>query len=603
MSPGTDTLIQNAVDGHNMPALFAALPVLRDLAGDLLGEITREIEWFSLPGGTTLFSIGQPSDGLYVIINGALGVYVPRVSGGSQLVARLCGGQVVGESELVSGSTRAATVVALHDTEVARLPTASFEQLVARNPLAMREIAKVLVRRLESAPGGYQQARTLPKTFALVPQAEGVDAVGFGRQLLSFLKGVGRAELVTHSMVGDRTSHWFHRLERANEYVVYITDSHLTNWSKRCLRQADAVVLVAHADSSARPWTIPPSEVGEPGRLQVSELVLLHRAGAQRSATRQWMKLYGCRHHHVISSRDVARVARLLTGNAVGLVLSGGGARGFAHIGVIRALREANVPIDAVGATSIGSIIGAGLAVGWDHQEMVERIRHSFVDTNPMSDFTFPLMSLVSGRKVGRLLRREFGAACIEDLRLPYFCVSTNLTRGQAAVHRQGELWLWLRASVAIPGVLPPVIADNQVYVDGATINNLPVDVMREVMDGTILAVDAGADRTFEPDIELTEMPPAWRLGKWRRVRKSRMNIMQILWRAGMVNSEAITIGQRELADLLLKPPTDSINLLDWKAFEQAIELGYRYACKALESWERSRASQSHRSMPHVVTS
>ena len=601
MSPGTDTLIQNAVDGHNMPALFAALPLLRDLAGDLLGEITREIEWFSLPGGTTLFNVGQASDGLYVIINGALGVYVPLVSGGSQLVARLSGGQVVGESELVSGSTRAATVVAMRDTEVARLPTASFERLVARNPLAMREIAKVLVRRLESAPAGYQQPRTLPKTFALVPQAEGVDAVGFGRQLLGFLKGSGRAELVTHSTAGDRTSHWFHRLERANEYVVYITDCHLTNWSKLCLRQADAVVLVAHADSSARPWTVPLSEVGQPGRLQVSEVVLLHRSGAQHSATRQWMKMYGCRHHHVISARDVARVARLLTGSAVGLVLSGGGARGFAHIGVIRALREANIPIDAVGATSIGSIIGAGLAVGWDHQEMVERIRRSFVDTNPTSDFTFPLVSLVSGRKVGRLLRREFGAACIEDLRLPYFCVSTNLTRGQAAVHRQGELWLWLRASIAIPGVLPPVIAENQVYVDGATINNLPVDVMREVVDGTILAVDAGADRTFEPDIDLTEMPPAWRLGKWRRVRKSRMNIMQILWRAGMVNSEASTIGQRELADLLLKPPTDSINMLDWKAFERAIDLGYRHACEVLESWERSRPLSSHRNISHRV--
>ena len=603
MSPGTDTLIQNALDGHNMPALFAALPLLRDLAGDLLGEITREIEWFSLPGGTTLFSSGQASDGLYVIINGALGVYVPRMSGGSQLVAQLSGGQVVGESELVSGSARAATVVALRDTEVARLPTASFEQLVARNPLAMREIAKVLVRRLESAPAGYQQQpRTLPKTFALVPQEEGVDAVGFGRQLLGLLKGLGRAELITHSTAGDRTSHWFHRIERANEYVVYITDCDLTNWSKLCLRQADAIVLVAHAGGSVRPWIAPVGEVGQPGRLQVAELVLLHKGAAQQSATREWMKLYGCRHHHVISARDVARVARLLTGSAVGLVLSGGGARGFAHIGVIRALREANIPIDAVGATSIGSIIGAGLAVGWDHQEMVERIRRSFVDTNPMSDYTFPLVSLVSGRKVGRLLRKEFGAARIEDLRLPYFCVSANLTRGQAAVHRQGELWLWLRASVAIPGVLPPVIAENQVYVDGATINNLPVDVMREVVDGTIFAVDAGADRTFAPDMDLTEMPAAWQLGKWRRVRRSRMNIMQILWRAGMVNSEASTIGHRELADLLLKPPTDGINMLDWKAFDQAIDLGYRHACEVLERWQRSRSSGVHHNMSRGVT-
>jgi len=224
------------------------------------------------------------------------------------------------------------------------------------------------------------------------------------------------------------------------------------------------------------------------------------------------------------------------------------------------------------------------------------------VDTNPMSDYTFPLVSLVSGRKVGRLLRKEFGVARIEDLRLPYFCVSANLTRGQAAVHRQGELWLWLRASVAIPGVLPPVIAENQVYVDGATINNLPVDVMREVVDGTIFAVDAGADRTFAPDMDLTEMPAVWQLGKWRRVRRSRMNIMQILWRAGMVNSEASTIGHRELADLLLKPPTDGINMLDWKAFDQAIDLGYRHACEVLERWQRCRSSGAPHNRSRGVT-
>jgi NTE family protein len=581
--PGTDTLIQNAIDGRNVPALFAALPLLRELAGDFLEEITRELEWFSLPGGSTLFSVGQPSDGLYVIVNGALGVYVPRPGGGLQLVARLSGGQVTGEAELISGSVRAATVVALRDTEVARLPTAAFEQLVARNPHALREIAKVLARRLELVPAGYQQSRPLPKTFALVPQAESVDVAGFGRQLLGHLKEFGRAELVTSATATDRTSHWFHRLERANEYVLYVTDCRQTNWSKLCLRQADAVVLITHSDSPARPWSLPADQSGRSDKLQVAELVLLHRRGAPQTATQQWMSLYGCRHHHVSSRQDVARVARILTGHAVGLVLSGGGARGFAHIGVIRALREAGIPIDAVGATSIGSIIGAGLAVGWDHQEMTQRIRRSFVDTNPTSDFTFPLLSLVSGRKVGRLLRREFGAIHIEDLRLPYFCVSTNLTRGQAAVHREGELWLWLRASVAIPGVLPPVIAEGQVYVDGATINNLPVDVMRDALDGTIVAVDAGADRTFESDIQLTEMPPAWRLGRWLRMRRSRMNIMQILWRAGMVNSEASTIGQRELADLLIKPPTDSINMLDWKSFEQAIDVGYRHACRVLE--------------------
>ncbi len=138
-------------------------------------------------------------------------------------------------------------------------------------------------------------------------------------------------------------------------------------------------------------------------------------------------------------------------------MLSGGGARGFAHLGVIRALREARVPIDFVGGSSIGSIIAAGVAVGWSDDEMRMRYRRSFVDTNPVNDYTFPFVALTRGRKVSRLLQREYGDVLIEDLRRPFFCISANLTTGRALEHRDGRLVDALRASVAIPGVMPPV--------------------------------------------------------------------------------------------------------------------------------------------------
>jgi NTE family protein len=192
-------------------------------------------------------------------------------------------------------------------------------------------------------------------------------------------------------------------------------------------------------------------------------------------------------------------------------------------------------------------------------------------------------VSLVSGRRVGRLLREEFGELQIEDLPLPYFCVSANLSNGQAAVHRRGKLWLWLRASVAIPGVLPPVFTQRQIHVDGATINNLPVDIMRESLDGPIVAVDAGADRMFETNAEMSEVPPAWRLLPWLRSGRPRVNILQILLRCGMINSTTAAIAHRRLADLVLKPPLENIDLLDWQAFDRVVELGYRHASESLE--------------------
>lgn len=276
---------------------------------------------------------------------------------------------------------------------------------------------------------------------------------------------------------------------------------------------------------------------------------------------------------------DVERVARLLIGRSVGLVLSGGGARGFAHIGVVRALREAGMRIDFVGGTSIGAIIGAGVAADWSDDEMVENYRRSFVDGKPLRDYTFPFISLVTGRRVAMLLREEFGTRDITDLPIPFFCVTANLTAGQAVAHRSGPLWFWLRASCAIPGVLPPVFHRRQVFVDGAVMNNLPVDIMRRQGVGEIVAVDISADDVLHASVEEFALPPFWRLA-WQRMfqRRMRPGILDILLRSGMVNAEAASTERRAQTSLLLAPPLQDIELLDWYAFERAIEIGYRHA-------------------------
>jgi len=582
MSPGPDTMILSALERHNLPALFAALPLLRDLDSEVLAEITREVEWFSVPGGATLYEAGQPADGLYVVVNGTLGLFAPQAGGGSRPSGRVAAGETVGEAEVISGTNRTVTVVALRNCEVARLPVATFEKLVVRNPGSLRQIANVVIKRLDSLQHAGTQARATPKTFVVVPSGEDVDAAKFAAGLAGCLKALGRTELVLSTQGHEQTSHWFHRLERSNDFVVYIADSLQTNWTRLCLRQADCVLLLARSDGEPRAWHGLEAHLDAGSAGRSIELVLIGRPQSLATA-RRWLDLHQVRrHHHVRNADDLARVVRLLTGRALAVVLSGGGARGFAHIGVLRALQAAMLPVDAIGATSIGAIIGAGWAAGWGYAEVLERMRRSFVARNPIGDYTLPLMSLVSGGRVCRLLRAEFGDLHIEDLPLPFFCTSANLTNGQAAVHRRGTLWLWLRAAVSIPGVLPPVFTERQVHVDGATINNLPVDIMRESMEGAIVAVDAGADRMLDTSTEMSEVPPAWRPWSWLRRDRPRVNIVQILLRCGMINSAAATIAQRALADLVLKPPLERIDLLDWQAFDRVVELGYRHTSETL---------------------
>jgi NTE family protein len=573
--------------------LVRTLPIFKGLDNELLDAIVSEIEWFALPGGTTLFEAGGEADALYCVATGCLGAYATSMEGHRRLVGRIMAGETVGEMALISGKPRNAAVVALRDTELGRLPRQAFERLMLSHPQGLLRISRLMAQRLDSSQRQSRGRRTIPKTFAVVPSDGDGSVTTFAAQLVTQLEKIGKTELVWSQRGADHTSQWFHAIERDNEFVVYVCDPTPSKWSKLCLRQADAVLLVARTAAKPVEWFVTNAN-SEAGALQRTEIVLLHGQSIERGVTTPWLDFRpGVPHHHVRGAADIARLARLLTGKGLGIVLSGGGARGFAHIGVLRAIREAGIMIDAIGGTSIGAVIAAGYAAEWDTEMMTMRMRRSFVDTNPLNDYTLPLVSLVSGRKVSHLLRREFEDSAIEELPLPYFCVSTNLSSGQLTVHRRGELWRWLRASVAIPGVLPPVVHRGELFVDGATINNLPVDVMRDMGLGRIIGVDVGSDRVFTTDSVDSDAPPLWKVLQWFRGRKHRINILQILWRSGMVNSAANTISRRELSDLLLQPPMETIDLLHWHAFERAIDAGYIHAKRKIAEWQEKQQREA----------
>ncbi|MEI8298540.1 MAG: patatin-like phospholipase family protein [Pseudomonadota bacterium] len=564
---------------RNPIALLESSSIFRGLDHDTLLAIAAGLDWIALPGGATLFEAGEAPDALYLIVGGCLGAYTGDPP---QLLARIPAGETVGEMGLLSGHPRSATVRAIRDSDLARLPRETFDRIVVQNPQALLRISQMLVGRLEEVRG-HHDARPRPRTYTLVPHAADVDIAAFATEFVAELATRGRTELVWSGRGAEHTSGWFHRIESANDFVVYVADPAPTTWTKLCVRQGDALLLVARAASAPGPWPLGDGIELPRDTAARAELVLCHEGPILSGAAARWRaQLPGMPHHHVCGREDIARLARSLAGHAVGLVLSGGGARGFAHIGVVRALREAGVPIDRVGGTSIGAIMGAGVAAGWPVAEMIERFRRAFVSTNPLNDYTLPLVSLVAGRKVSRLLRQEFGDVTIEDLPLPFYAVSANLTTGRGSVHRQGELWRWLRASVAIPGVLPPVFHRGDVHVDGGAINNLPVDVMRAANAGTIVGVDVGADTTFSTDLHDHEPPSLWNLPGWYRHQQRRPGILRILWRSGMINSDAATAVGRRQTDLLLHPPLAHIDLLDWKSFDIAIEAGYRHANERL---------------------
>ena len=422
-----------------------------------------------LPGGQILFRENEVADSLYIVISGCLGVVVRGSNGRDVLVARIAAGETVGEMGLLDGGVRSATVEALRDTELLKFDKASYEDRLLRDPRSLHALISLLVRRLRKTTHP-DNGTTLPiRTVAVVPLGLDVDHRRVANDLHKQLSSDGERAILLDCMSAERPTGWFHAAEAGNDITLYCAEPTNQLWTNLCLRQADRVLFIASATSA---FATPPWLAGQIQPLRrPADLVLLHDSGRSGlQPTTHWRKHVPvdliC-HVRTANANDIARLARFLRGTANTLVLSAGGARGFAHLGVIRALREAHVPIDLIGGCSMGSIVGAAVALEWDDTEIKERLRNAFVNTNPVNDYTLPFLSLIKGRKVARLLEQNFGGLRIEELWRPFFCVSTNLTTGTLAVHRDGPLVDALRASISIPGLLPPVMMGTDVHVDG----------------------------------------------------------------------------------------------------------------------------------------
>ncbi len=386
------------------------------------------------------------------------------------------------------------------------------------------------------------------------------------------------------------------KIEAEHDFVVLVADPQRSEWTQRCIRHCDQLLLVADADQSP---ALHPNEdglhlAGDDADAQTT-LVLLHPADRRSpTETRRWLdqspldRPLPCAPGHV--TRDWQRLGRVVSRNAVGLVLSGGGARGFAHLGVMRAMEEAGIVFDHAAGTSIGAVMAAFAAMDLPAQEMMAAARTAFRD-NPTGDYNLvPLLSLISGKR----LRRAIDSAVVDsrgqhidivDLWKGYFCITSNYSTAREAVHTRGPLAKSIRASVSIPGALPPVMLDGELHTDGGTFNNFPTDVMDRMGASRIIGVDLLRDRGQV--YPLDEVPGALELMRDKlrgRTRKYKLpSLTSLLLNTSMMNSYARQQESQSLVDLYFAPGVNRFGLLDWSRFDQIVEAGYRHGMEQLE--------------------
>jgi NTE family protein len=582
----------------NPRAVLAESPLFSRLSAAALDALAAQAELVEVPSGRGVVERGEPSDSIYIVAAGRM--CAVRADGSvAGTISRL---EPIGEIGALSGEPRAASVHAVRDSLLLRIPGALLYEVIGRYPDTLIEMTRVIIQRLRND----QRLRRLEdqrrtRCFAVVPATPGIDVVSIAQQLRQALAetctcapvlidaagvdaalGAGAAQVrVADGEANRRLVEYLNRVEAEQTHLVYVAGPDADPWARRCMRQADRILFVVDTQTPAMA-TAMVDELRQSGTRAPVDLVMIRPGGSGAGALLGWREQIGAGAHYFVRhdhGDDFSSLARQLTGRGVGLVLGGGGARGFAHIGLLRALRELRIPVDVVGGSSMGAFFSALAACGYDDQEMIHIARETFVRQNHLNDYLFPTVSLIRGRKFVRRLQEIFDEQLIENLRRPYFCVSTNLTRGAAQVHDRGPLYLWVATSMAVPGVAPPVVWRGELLCDGAVINSLPTDVMQDLERGPIIASDVSTEGGIgAPGIEGPDPEALLKL----RGGDDRPRLFSIMFRTATLTSESGTAQRAKRADAYLRMPVGGVAMFDWKKLDEVVERGYRHALEEL---------------------
>lgn len=596
--------------------------VLKALLGEIdlaaLHELEAELKWQRLTHGQVLFRQGDPGEAMYIVVSGRLQVFVTLADGSERVLGEVAAGETVGEWGLLTGEAHAATVRAIRETHIVRLTEAGFLRLMERYPQAMMRITRIVIQRQQRVLRAQPVERSRALSLALIPAGEDVPMAEFAHELARGLAQFGpvlqldRATLdrmygkqgAAEAAHSDPTSlvlaAWLTEQEARYRYILHVADPAWSPWTERCLHQADRLLIVGQGHGSPAPGPIERA-IRSLGITTRTELVLLHRKEVVRpTGTSLWLAQRQVHtHHHVRLGEEMhyQRLARRLTGRAVGLVLSGGSAQGLAHAGVFRALEELGIVVDLIGGTSMGSLMGGLYATGRDYASIANNVVARFANPKQLFDYTLPFVALMSSRKLTRVIRALFLDLRIEDLWLPFFCVSSSLSRAEPVIHQTGPIWEGVRASCAIPGVFTPFLLDGQVLVDGGPMNNFPVDIMRELYEAAAV-IGVHFDRPVE-SAEAYQFGPSvsgWQV-LWRRinpfVEPMRVpSIAHTLVRCQHINSLYHVRATESLADLLVQPEMLGFSGMDYASYESIIDAGYQAARASLARWLEQREGE-----------
>uniref|UniRef100_A0A4W6CG95 lysophospholipase n=1 Tax=Lates calcarifer TaxID=8187 RepID=A0A4W6CG95_LATCA len=622
----------------------------------LIMRIDFALDWMAVEAGRAVYRQGEKSDSTFIVLSGRLRSVIMKEDGKKELIGEYGRGDLIGVVEALTHQNRATTVHAVRDSELAKLPEGALSSIKRKFPQVVTRLIHLLGQKILQqvngpltgslalhTPGSKwdagNQASNL-STVTVLPVSEEVPLTAFTLELQHALIAIGPTLLLTSDIIKQRLgaaaldsvheyrlSSWLGQQEDIHRIVLYQTDYTLTPWTQRCIRQADCIIIVGLGEQDPAVGELERMLEGSAVRAQ-KQLVLLHREdGPPPKGTVDWlnMRSWISRHLHlscprrVFSKRslpkllelyqrvfekpadrhsDFSRLARVLTGNAIALILGGGGARGCSQVGIMRAICEAGIPVDLIGGTSIGSLMGALYAEDRSHSRMRMRAKEWAMEMTSVFqkvlDLTYPVTSMFSGAAFNSSISNVFKSKQIEDLWIPYFNITTDITASAMRVHTDGSLWRYVRASMSLSGYLPPLCdpKDGHLLMDGGYINNLPADVARSMGAKVVIAIDVGS----RDETNLTNYGDSlsgwWLL--WKRLNPLAEKV-KVLNMAEIQTRLAYVCCVRQLESVknsdyceYIRPPIDRYRTLEFGKFDEIAEVGYQHGKTVFDVWGRS---------------
>ncbi|MBY8965066.1 patatin-like phospholipase family protein [Algiphilus sp. NNCM1] len=570
-------------------------PIFSQLGRIGLARLARQCTMERIAGGQVLYREGSPGDALYLVAHGRMRAE-RETDNGIQVVRELKSGETMGGLSLMAGKAHRATLRAMRDSEVVRIGESAVERLLYRHPTFGREAVRQWLRSvLYAPPRRVGDERRSARTLAVVPAHEGAPVEVVADALMKSLTDRGTVVRTDGQCMDGpqvaRRCEWdlttaegvavLDALESDYDFVVYMARRNDDDWCARCLRQADRIVVIASSGTAARASALSEQISGLQGHAE-PEVVIVGAGASDRLA---WRALYGARMHHRVEVGDRAafdRMVRLLTGKAVGLALGGGGARGFAHIGLLKAMERLGMRADLVVGTSMGALIGALYGSGLGADGTREVAHGMFVQRNLLNDFTLPRVSLIRARRARQHLEQIFGSTRIEEMRGYFACMTTNLTRARPELHDHGLLSHWLVASMSVPGVAPPVIYNGDVLVDGGVLTPVPSDALADLGRGPVIASDVSANESF--GLAAQDSPAG---------QAEKVNIFRVLYRTATLSTAEERDARAARTDLFLRMPVGGTGMFDWDQFDQLVSRATDYSEQQLQSWLKSSTAAS----------